>query len=198
MLTNEGYIKYHCELVLSEPENFSQFSELNELRTILWHKKLIGMSEGVGFGNLSVRINSSQQFFITGSATGKIEDLQLKHYAKVIAYDFATNSLKCTGEIKASSEALTHAAIYETDPDCNVVVHIHSSDLWLKWLHQFPTTPAACTFGTQELAYAIEELFLTSDLKRQKIIVLGGHRDGLVLFDNTIAMIKKRLQDIED
>ena len=97
---------------------FAGFAELNEYRRKLRELGLIGVdANGVGFGNLSIRDGATSRFYITGSASGGIADPIPSHYARVVAYDFARNWLQCEGSTVASSESLTHAAVYESDPN---------------------------------------------------------------------------------
>jgi L-ribulose-5-phosphate 4-epimerase len=71
-------------------------------------------------------------FVITGSGTGSLKKLSAEHYTRVTAYDLLKNTLTSAGPIKASSESLTHAAVYETLPLINTVLHIHHLALWEK------------------------------------------------------------------
>lgn len=87
-------------------------------------------SNGVGFGNLSVRDGVSRTFYITGSATGSLPELTPTDCVRIVAYDFAKNSLRYEGIAVPSSESLTHAAIYESDSSISAVIHCHDSDLW--------------------------------------------------------------------
>ena len=84
-------------------------------------------SNGVGFGNLSVRDGVSGNFYITGSATGGLPELTPTDCVRVVAYDFARNWLRYEGAAIPSSESLTHAAIYESDPSTSAVIHCHDS-----------------------------------------------------------------------
>ena len=50
----------------------------------------------------------------------------------------------CIGPIQASSASLTHAAIYQANPDINAVIHVHDRDLWENLLDRVPTTARNC------------------------------------------------------
>ncbi len=57
---------------------FGGFVEFNAYRRKLLQLRLIGVdSNGVGFGNLSIRDGATNNFYITGSATGGIPELTL-------------------------------------------------------------------------------------------------------------------------
>lgn len=197
MLEQEGYIKFNCQLIKHELDEFPEFVELNNLRTRLWHNNLVGVdANGVGYGNVSVRVGNSNKFIITASATGYIADLKLEHYTKVIFYDFARNTLTCEGRFKASSESLSHAAIYESDMACQVVVHIHNLELWEKLLHKVPTVSFDAAYGTPEMALAIKTLFVTTDVKLKKVIVMGGHKSGILFFGCNINEVATLIDGI--
>ena len=67
------YVKFTCERTNAEFTPFDGFAEFNAYRRQLRELRLIGVdSNGVGFGNLSVRDGATDKFYITGSATGGI------------------------------------------------------------------------------------------------------------------------------
>jgi len=107
-------------------------------------------------------------------------------YAKVVAYDFAKNWLRCEGSGVASSESLTHAAVYESDPTTRAVIHCHDINLWSALLDKAPTTPKRVEYGTAEMAYAVQRLFEVTDVKTRKIFVMAAHDGGLVTFGKNL------------
>ena len=144
---------------------------------------LIGAYEnGVGFGNISMRIRGGNQFVITGSATGEIPELEPGHYVKVTSFNINDNAVQCVGPLKASSESLTHAAIYSADQGVNAIIHIHSIDLWNNLIYKVPTTNPGMDYGTPGLAKDVSRLFGESDVIEKRIIVMAGDRAGLLTF----------------
>jgi len=175
-------IKFNCNWIESQPLDASQIEKLNKWREKLYGLELIGESpDGIGYGNMSVR-SKENTFIITGATTGKIKDLTSQHYTSVTEYDFKNNSLTTAGPIKASSESLTHAMIYECDADVNAVFHVHNKILWKHLLETLPSTHADVAYGTPEMALEIERLFRESDLAEHKIFAMGGHEDGVIAF----------------
>ena len=135
------YIRFSCERVAAGISFFGGLAELNAYRRKLLDLHLIGVdSNGIGFGNLSVRDGATKNFYITGSATGGIHELTLANCAKVVAYDFERNQVRYEGSAMPSSESLTHAAIYESDATAGAIVHCHCSRLWAAVLNEVPTT----------------------------------------------------------
>ena len=109
--------------------SFEGLAELNVYRRKLLDLHLIGVdSNGIGFGNLSMRDGATDKFCITGSATGGIPELTLANCAKVVACDFGENQVRYEGCAMPSSESLTHAAIYESDANAGAVIHCHCSN----------------------------------------------------------------------
>ena len=179
------YIKFECEHVMTPAAPVAGFDELNRYRDKLRERSLIGVdANGIGFGNLSVR-SEAKQFQITASGTGGLPRLTLADFTKVVAYDFARNWLRCEGPAIASSESLTHAAVYESEPAAGAIIHCHDSKLWAALLDRAPTTPKAITYGTPEMAYAVQRLFETADVK--EIFVMAGHEGGIVTFGKDIG-----------
>ena len=182
-MNETGSVKFKCEQVPIELSRFAGFAELNRYRRKLLALGMIGVdASGVGFGNLSIRNGATSRFYITGSATGGISELTPTNYAKVVAYDFAKNWLQCEGSAVASSESLTHAAVYESDPTARAVIHCHDIKLWGALLDKAPTTPNRVEYGTSEMAYAVRRLFEATDVEKRKIFVMAAHDGGLVTF----------------
>jgi L-ribulose-5-phosphate 4-epimerase len=186
-VSETGSVKFKCEQTPIEISRFAGFAELNRCRRKLLDLGMIGVdASGIGFGNLSVRDGATAQFYITGSATAAIPELTPADCAKVVGYDFARNWLQCEGQTIASSESLTHAAVYESDPTAHAVIHCHDMKLWAALLDKAPATPKHVEYGTPEMAYAVRRLFEISDVKRRKIFAMAAHDGGLVAFGKSL------------
>jgi ribulose-5-phosphate 4-epimerase/fuculose-1-phosphate aldolase len=182
----EGYIKFNCKLIESKPFPLANLAQMNNWRDKLYSLNLIGANkEGIGFGNLSTRFEGNT-FLITGSATGNFVKLNEDHYVLVKDYNFAKNSLICEGPIKASSESLSHAAVYESSQEINAVIHVHNLNLWKKLINKFPTTDMNAQYGTPEMANESKRLFRESNALERKIIIMGGHKEGIISFGKNL------------
>jgi L-ribulose-5-phosphate 4-epimerase len=178
----EGYVKFNCNWIPSNNIPTDKVAALNIWRDIMYSRGLIGIYlNGIGFGNISMRCDGNT-FLISGTATGGISTLNGSHYSLVTQYDLTANSVTCVGPIKASSESLTHAMIYECSSETNAVIHVHSLELWKRLLHHVPTTTEHISYGTPEMAAEMKRLFDETDLGQQKIIVMAGHREGVISF----------------
>jgi ribulose-5-phosphate 4-epimerase/fuculose-1-phosphate aldolase len=104
----------------------------------------------------------------------------------VTGYSFEANSISCSGLTKASAESLSHAAVYETFPEIGAVVHIHSLWLWEKLRENYPTTSGEIEYGTPEMAIAIKQLASGIKMNDEKVIVMGGHREGILGFGRSL------------
>jgi ribulose-5-phosphate 4-epimerase/fuculose-1-phosphate aldolase len=200
-VSETGSIKFTCDRVLVELSRFAGFDELNKYRRKLLRLGAVGIDRnGVGFGNLSVRNGATSRFCITGSGTGKLLELTPADCARVVAYDLARNWLRCEGPTVASSESLTHAAVYESDPLTGAVIHCHDMKLWKALMHKVPTTPGKVEYGTPEMAYAVQRLFDHTDVRKKKIFVMAGHEGGVVAFGRDLRsafaqMTKDRIKN---
>lgn len=185
---DEGYIKFQCEWEKTSALPESQIREVNQWRNRLYDAGLIGIYDnGVGYGNVSVRVHSSLgQFIITGTQTGGIERLTAAHYTLVTYYSLDNNQVYCQGPIKASSESMTHAVFYESDTEINAVVHGHHKNLWQHLLHRAPTSRANVAYGTPEMAQEVKRLFQQTGLSNDKTMVMAGHEDGIVTFGKSV------------
>lgn len=180
----EGIVKFNCYWSQSGPViSDEQYEIINHWRDILFNLDLIGAFEnGVGFGNISIRIRNSSQFIITGSSTGDIPELEPGHYVKVSSYNIDDNAVMCSGPLKASSESLTHAAIYMADTDTHAVIHVHSNRLWEELMNKVPTTSPEVEYGTPAMAREMIRIFGTPEVFEKRIIVMAGDRGGLITF----------------
>lgn len=194
-MLDEGYIKYESHWTQGVlPDPFAA-RRLDEWRQKLYDKGLIGeyVEEGIGFGNISIRADAHRQFLITGTQTGHLAMTTEDHYSLITDYDIAGNKVFCTGPLQASSEAMTHAAIYELDPAIGAVVHVHSRTLWDKLLDKLPTTDPDVGYGTPEMAEEFRRLYAETAFCENGIAVMAGHDEGLVSFGNTLAEASERV-----
>ncbi|MBI1978097.1 MAG: S-methyl-5-thioribose-1-phosphate isomerase [Candidatus Omnitrophica bacterium] len=180
---DEGVIKFNCEWIRSEPIQLAELQTLNAYRKKLFDLGLIGVyPDGVGFGNLSVRLGQTKEFVISGTQTGGLPELTGEHYVRILDYSFSKNWVRCQGSAQASSESLTHAMIYELDSSIGAVVHVHHQALWKRLMGKVPTTDRKIAYGTPEMALEVKRLCENSDLRNQKILVMAGHEDGVISF----------------
>ena len=193
----EGYIKFTCNWVKEEiqfPEEM--FLSLEKERSRLYELGLIGMyPDGIGFGNISVRTDGGS-FLITGSATGQFATLNQSHYSMVSESSFEDNSITCKGLTKASAESLTHAAIYRAIPEVGAVVHVHCLWLWEKLLNHYPTTSGEIEYGTPEMALAVQSLAAEMGMSDENIIIMGGHREGILAFGKNLEEATTQIIEI--
>lgn len=183
---DEGYIKYQCIFTPSVAPHATLTNLINPLRTQLHRLGLIGVdNSGIGYGNISARINTGTQFIISGTQTGHLPRLEPQHYAIVTQYSINQNTVYCSGCIKASSEALTHAAVYELNPAFGVVIHIHHAAMWQKWVNMLPATHAGVLYGTPQMANEIKRLYAQTNLPEIRVLAMAGHTNGLLAFGQT-------------
>lgn len=188
MSIDEGYIKYRSYWTEGLAPDREAASELNDWRRRLFAAGLVGHYPelNVGYGNISMRANNPGQFLISGTQTGHIEQTTEQHYSLVTDYDIAANEVRCTGPVQASSEAMTHAAIYELDPAIGAVVHVHSKSLWEKHLNHLPTTISDIGYGTPEMAHEFQRLYEETAFRTDGIAVMGGHEEGLIAIGRSL------------
>lgn len=195
-MQDDGVIKFNCIWEKSAP-----FSEAMLAELILWRDRCHSLGfigtypNGIGYGNISQK-QSATAFWISGTQTGYITHTTPQHYTLVDSWDVARNTLHCTGPIAASSESLTHAALYESASDIAAIVHIHHSQLWATYQYQLPTTDPNVPYGTPAMAEEMRRLLRETDLSTVKILVMGGHEDGLLALGATLAEATHRLEQL--
>ena len=187
----KGYVQFRCEWQRAAPPTGALVAEVVEWRNRLRHVGLIGVyPDGIGFGNISARL-SDGQFIISGTATGAVLTAGPEHFTEVLWADVAANALGCRGPVAASSESLSHAAVYAAEPTAQVVVHVHHLGLWEQLRDALPTTDPRAEAGTPAMADAITELLRAG--VPGGLFVMGGHREGLMAFGRTADEACERL-----
>ncbi|MGB3512769.1 MAG: class II aldolase/adducin family protein [Microcoleaceae cyanobacterium] len=183
MVMDEGVIKYHCHWIKGESVASEGIIELMKKRDLMRSLGLIGVYEnGIGFGNVSQRINNSNQLIISGTQTAHLPTLTPEYYTVVTDFNIEENSLTCCGPVKASSESLTHAAIYYYQPEIMGIIHIHNPQLWQELMFKVPTSNKDVPYGTPQMAKEMFRLFDEENLGDEKILVMAGHEDGIICF----------------
>ncbi len=193
-MMDEGVIKFNCHWQPGMLPAGIDVTALLQTRNELFRLGLIGFdkTEKVGFGNISTRVDDNQ-FIISGTQTGHVAQLSENELSLVTGTAITANTVFCSGPAKASSESMTHAAIYQLIPAANAVIHIHHNGLWKKLKHHLPTTKADIGYGTQDMANEIERLLKENDLLTHKLLVMAGHQDGIISFGDTMEAAKAAL-----
>ena len=191
---DDGVIKYNrSHFTQCGPIELVEYFQLEVWRKKLFHINLIGEypNEKIGFGNMSVVYDHAQffkanhpQFIITGTQTGKYADLDGNFYTRVLDYDIKKLNIKVMGPVEASSEALTHAAIYSHNDKIKAVFHIHSSKIWEGLINDEKSfTQKDIPYGTVEMAYATQKCIGNAD---SGIFCMKGHQDGVAAYGRNL------------
>ncbi len=165
----------------------TQFSELDAARTTLHDAGLIGVyPSGIGYGNISLRL-ADELFLISGSGTGARRILDMSGYSLVHTFDPSANTVSSYGPVQASSESMTHGAIYRAAPATRCVIHVHSRALFSSLLaRNWPHTPESAAYGTPALSLAVARLAAALP-PTGGVFVTAGHEEGLIAYGTTIA-----------
>jgi ribulose-5-phosphate 4-epimerase/fuculose-1-phosphate aldolase len=186
----EGYLKFRAHWTVRPPYPAARLAELIRWRDYYYQMGFIGAyDQQIGFGNISQRIAPDPGFYISGSATGLLPQLTASHFARVTHFSAASNELWCEGPIIASSESMSHAAIYQELPEVHAIVHAHHRQLWERLLHRVPTTAADAPYGSPEMVDSIIELIRHTDLAEQRVFAMAGHEEGLFFFGRNFAEV---------
>ncbi|GHV91910.1 hypothetical protein AGMMS50268_24130 [Spirochaetia bacterium] len=192
---DEGYVKYTAEHTRGAAIAHPLWPVLNNARTQLYDLGLIGVyPNGIGFGNLSIR-TAGDEFLISGTATGAKRELSPDEYCLVRSCDIEGNRVVSRGPIQASSESMSHGAIYRACPKAAAVIHIHSKAVFGGMLgDDLLSTPKDAAYGTPEMAHAISNAVGQSGNSHGQI-VLAGHDEGVITWgvsiDEALALALK-------
>jgi len=184
---DEGVVKYRCDWEEAGPVAARNIADLMDWRDRLHAWGLIGVYEnGIGFGNVSVRLGNSCQFVISGTQTAHLRTLGPELYCTVTEFNLEKNYLGCRGPVQASSESLTHGALYLQRQDVGGIIHVHNPNLWRQLLFKIPTTRKEIPYGTPQMALEMFRLFEEENLAERQILAMAGHEDGIICFGSTV------------
>ena len=186
MNKQEGVIKYDLVFYEDELSFEHDFSSLGRWHRCFKQAGILGQDpgryDGLGFGNISERIDESS-FLISGTQTGYLAELAPSDYALVTKADISINRIEAKGRVKPSSEALTHAAVYALASDIRFVFHVHSADIWNRRSELgLPQTGAEIPYGTLEMANEMKRLYNDDSFHKSRVLAMAGHEDGIIGF----------------
>jgi L-ribulose-5-phosphate 4-epimerase len=203
----EGVIKYREDYSAGPALPREQVAELAVWRRVLFDVGLIGQDparyDGASYGNASTRTRpfdkpkGKRAFIVTGTQTGRIPELTPDHFTIVEGYDLAGNSVTARGPIRASSESMTHGAVYDNGPLIRWIFHAHSPEIWhARDRLKLPSTRAEVQYGTPEMAWEVHRLFAESDLRDVRAFAMAGHEDGVITFGASAAEAAGHMVDL--
>jgi len=102
------------------------------------------------------------------------------------------------GQVQASSEAMTHGAVYRSCSGANCVMHIHCGVIFNGMIRDgCPATAKNAAYGTPEIALALAGCVqeLGAD---EGAVVLAGHDEGIIVWGTTVERALKIIQGLND
>ena len=188
-MNEECVVKFHAKHKLGVACSETDIMDLAIWRDKLRMKGLIGQNpakyEGLGYGNLSQQMGDGT-CLITGSQTGHLEKLTSREFARITGFDPGYNLVWSTGMSRPSSEAMTHLAVYQTNPAARYVFHVHCPEIWLaREALDIPTTDSSAECGTLEMFYIVRRLLEKQENYQKGILAMGGHIDGILAWGKT-------------
>lgn len=196
---DEGYIKFQSHWERTAAIDIGFADDLLNCRQQLYEQKLLGYDEvaKVGYGNISVRNADDSGFVISGTQTGHLSEVDGAHFAEVYKWNTSQNTVHSRGATEASSESLTHAALYDIDASTGAVVHVHDAKLWHQYCGILPTTAEDTPYGTPEMADAFARLFKDTSFGKEGLAVMAGHADGLVAIAANIHLATQKILSLK-
>lgn len=192
----EGVVKFRCDWTEAEPSRSPLLPALIASRDLLHRRGWIGAdAAGIGYGNISVRL-AADSFLISATQTGAVATTGPGHYVEVVGYEIAVNTLACRGPARASSESLTHAAIYRALPAAGAVVHVHHRAAWERSLGRIPTTRREVPYGTPEMADEVARLAGSEGAGGSQVLAMAGHEEGLIAWGRDLAAAVEALETL--
>jgi hypothetical protein len=213
----EGAVQYrltHETRALHGPAVADAVATLTAWREVLARLGVLGQDperyDGLAYGNASARLGpfgdvgrGARRFLITGGRTSGLRAIGLAHVAVVERWDLDANALASAGLTPPSSEALTHAALYDVAPAIRFVFHAHCPEIWRSAARLgIPATRPNASNGTVGMAREVQRLWRESALASLGILAMGGHEDGVLTLGATadtagVAMVRHLARALE-
>lgn len=192
---DDGVVKYAAIHTDGDAPSHPLLARLDQIRTQLFDLKLVGAyPNGIGYGNVSVRFGEG--CLISGTATGSLRALGPSGYCQVEKFDIEKNTVHTIGPVPASSESMTHCAIYQSLDLIECVLHIHHRTLWEMLLKQgYPATAANIPYGTPEMANTMA-LLVSNQNSPTGLMVMAGHEEGIVAYGPTVDLAFEQIQSV--
>ncbi len=198
-MVDEGVVQFkaqHRRQALDPMRYGDLASKLIAWREVLAKMQLVGEDParygGAGYGNVSGRVGPAgavlgkRAMMITGTQTSGLGNIGLSHLCVVDEYDYHQNRVCSQGLSEPSSETMTHGAIYDLSPAIRFVFHAHSPMIWQRARSlRIPITDPRIGYGTPQMALDVQRLFSGSTLSATRILAMGGHEDGIIVFGHS-------------
>ncbi len=196
-MIDEGVVKYSLKYTQTDEIAVKECKKIENVRARLFSLGLIGAyCDGVGFGNISVRYKKKDSFVITATQTGELPKLSPSYYSFVKKVDFKKFRTYAIGPSRPSSEAITHACIYNLDPDIKAVIHIHNEKIWDYMLKNDYLSTNDTPYGTPEMVEDVNYIYKNIDPFLNNAFVMKGHFEGVVTFGKSLKDAEKTLYEI--
>ena len=187
----EGVVRFRAEHA-TEPLPARQAARLAPLlpwRRVLWAAGLLGQDPrrygGYGYGNVSVRA-AGEGFLISGTQTSGAGDAGPERFAWITGWSVDGNRVASRGPVPPSSEALSHAVLYETSPAVGAVFHVHAPTLYRAAARLGLPATAEAEAGTPAMAREVGRVLRHgAGSGSAGVVVMGGHPDGLLVYGGT-------------
>jgi len=196
-MNDEGVVKYSLEYTNTGEMALKECKKIENVRERLYSLGLIGAySNGIGYGNISLRYKKKNSFVITATQTGELPKLTAKYYSFVKKVNFKKFRTYAIGPSKPSSEAITHACIYSLHKDIKAVIHIHNEKLWDYMLKNNYLSTNDTPYGTPEMVQDVKDIYKNIDPFLNNAFVMKGHFEGVVTFGKSLKEAEKALYEI--
>ena len=196
-MIDDGVVKYNLRYTKTDEITIKECTRIEKTRARLFCLGLIGAySNGIGFGNISLRYKKKNSFVITATQTGEYPKLTPSYYSLVKKVDFKKFTTYAIGPSKPSSEAISHAAIYNLDSNINAIIHIHNKKIWNYMLENDYLSTNDTPYGTPEMVEDIKEIYKDIDPFLNNVFVMKGHEDGVITFGKSLKEAEKALYEI--
>ncbi len=196
-MIDDGVVKYSLQFTQTDEVAKKECQKIEKTRERLFSLGLIGAYDnGIGYGNISLRYTKKNAFVITATQTGELPKLSPKYYSLVKNVDFKTFTTTAIGVSKPSSEAITHACIYELDARINAVIHVHNEKLWRFMLENDYLSTNDTPYGTPEMVEDVRDIYKDINPMLNNAFVMKGHFEGVVVFGKSLKQAEKALYTI--
>jgi len=164
-------VKFKTEFISKIPPHNEKIFDAIYWANLISEKGMAPFNNAGSAGNLSFRLENSEHFIITATASDLGLLIDNHYFVEVSDCDLSQKIVKAKGIHEASSESMMHFFIYKNRKDVNAIIHGHWPEkLSLLQNGKYPCTQNEAPYGTTQLISELNNI-----LADNNFIILKNH-----------------------
>jgi len=196
-MLNEAILTYNLKFNKTDEITLKECNKVEKVRGRLFSLGLISSnSDGISFGNISLRYKKKNSFVMTSSKTGEYPKLTPSYYSLVKKIDFKNFTTYAVGPSKPSIDSISHGAIYELDSNINAVIYINNEKIWNYMLQNDYLLMTEDSYNSPQMLKDIKKVYKDIDPFLNNIFAIKNDKGGVLAFGKTLSQAEKSIYEV--